>query len=49
MKRFFALFFSPKPVFAEDDNLVRAMHIAELKWLLAQIAAPSTAPADCGC
>ena len=30
----------PKPVFAEDDNAARAMRIAELKWLLAEIAAP---------
>jgi hypothetical protein len=49
MKRLFALFFSSKPVFAEDENLARAMRIAELKWLLAQIAAPSPETADCGC
>ncbi len=52
MKRFLALFFSSsraKPVFAEDENLARAMQMAELKWLLAQIAAPSPDTADCGC
>ena len=45
MKRFVALFFSssrPKPVFAEDENAVRTMRIAQLKWLLAEIAAPSS-------
>jgi hypothetical protein len=41
MKRLFALFLSParpRPVFAEEDNLARAMQISELKWLLAEIA-----------
>jgi hypothetical protein len=45
MKRLLALFFSPprvRPRFAEDDNLARAMQIAELKWLLAEIAVPSS-------
>jgi hypothetical protein len=31
---------SARPVFAEDDNLERVMRIAELKWLLAEIAEP---------
>lgn len=30
---------SPKPVFAEDLDAERVMRIAELKWLLAEIAA----------
>jgi hypothetical protein len=36
------LFFSygQRPVFAEDENAARAARIAELKWLLAEIAAP---------
>jgi hypothetical protein len=45
MKRLLTLFFSfrpPKPVFAEDENAIRAMRIAELKWLLAEIAAPAS-------
>ena len=49
MKRLLALFFSaprPRPAFAEDDNLARAMQIAELKWLLAEIAAPSRTAAS---
>lgn len=29
-----------KAVFAEDENAARAARIAELKWLLAEIAAP---------
>jgi hypothetical protein len=29
-----------KPVFAEEESLARAMQIAELKWLLSEIAAP---------
>jgi hypothetical protein len=44
MKRLLALFVSrreAKPRFAEDDNAARAMQIAELKWLLAEIAAPA--------
>jgi len=44
MKSLFALFFSARaarPVFAEDGNPERAMRIAELKWLLAEIAEPS--------
>jgi hypothetical protein len=44
MKRFFARFFfssQPKPVFAEDDDATKAMRIAELKWLLSEIAAPA--------
>ncbi len=50
MKRFLALFFSlskPRTVFAEDEDAARAMQIAELKWLLAEIAASDMAP--CGC
>ena len=42
MKSLVKLFLSPvrpKPVFAPDDDAVRAMRIAELKWLLAEIAA----------
>jgi hypothetical protein len=31
----------PKPVFAEDVDAARAMRIAELRWLLAEIAAPA--------
>jgi hypothetical protein len=31
---------APKPVFAEE-NAERAMRMAELKWLLAEIAAPA--------
>jgi hypothetical protein len=37
------LFYLPqaaRPVFAEDVNAERAMRIAELKWLLAEIAEP---------
>jgi hypothetical protein len=52
MKRLIALFFSrpeTRPVFAEDENLARAMQIAELKWLLSQIAAPSPDTGTCGC
>jgi hypothetical protein len=51
MKRFFARFFSsrPRPVFAEDENAIRAMRIAELKWLLSEIAAPSYDGAGCAC
>jgi hypothetical protein len=47
MKRLFALFISPprmKPVFAEEESLARAMQMAELKWLLSEIAA-TPAPA----
>jgi hypothetical protein len=43
MKSLIALLFfshTPKPVFAEDVNAVRAARIAELKWLLAEIAEP---------
>ena len=43
MKALIALLFSArpaKPVFAEDENLERAMRIAELKWLLSDIAEP---------
>jgi hypothetical protein len=29
-----------RPVFAEDIHVERAMRIAELKWLLADIAGP---------
>ena len=29
-----------KPVFAPDYDAARAMRVAELKWLLAEIAAP---------
>jgi hypothetical protein len=36
---------SARPVFAEDVNAARAMRIAELKWLLAEIAAPREDPA----
>ncbi len=51
MKRLFALFFSSprKAVFAEDENLARAMQIAELRWLLSEIAAPSHGAAACSC
>jgi hypothetical protein len=52
MKRFFARFFSssqPKAVFAEDENAIRAMRIAELKWLLSEIAAPSSETGACTC
>ena len=31
---------SARPLFAEDVNPERAMRIAELKWLLAEIAEP---------
>ena len=44
MKSLFALFFRiarPKPVFAEDESFARAMRIAEMKWLLSDIAAPT--------
>jgi hypothetical protein len=34
------LSYDQKPVFAEDENPARAARIAELKWLLAEIAAP---------
>jgi hypothetical protein len=43
MKSLLALFFSARParhVFAEDLDAQRAMRIAEIKWLLAEIAAP---------
>jgi hypothetical protein len=43
MKSLLALFFTARParpVFAEDANAERAMRIADLKWLLAEIAAP---------
>jgi hypothetical protein len=43
MKSLLALLFtarSARPVFAEDVNPERAMRIAELKWLLAEIAEP---------
>jgi hypothetical protein len=43
MKALFALLFSARaarPVFAEDENFERAMRIAELKWLLSEIAEP---------
>jgi hypothetical protein len=30
----------PRPVFAEEESVERAMRIAEVKWLLADIAAP---------
>jgi len=36
---------SAKPVFAPDYDAARAMRIAELKWLLAEIAAPPAGPA----
>jgi hypothetical protein len=35
------LFRPPKAVFAEDESAARAMRIAELRWLLAEIAAPA--------
>jgi hypothetical protein len=41
MKSLLGLFFSvrpARPVFAEDMDAARAMRIAELKWLLAEIA-----------
>ena len=41
MKSLFSMLFGPrasKPVFAEDVNAERAMRIAELKWLLREIA-----------
>ena len=43
MKSLLAFFFSARParpIFAEDMDAARAMRIAELKWLLAEIAAP---------
>ncbi len=43
MKSFIRQFFGParpKAVFADDGHDARAMRIAELKWLLAEIAAP---------
>ncbi len=40
LRRLFFAFRPPKPAFAEDENAIRAMRIAELKWLLAEIAAP---------
>ncbi len=43
MRSLIAFFFAARParpVFAEDVNAERAMRIAELKWLLAEIAAP---------
>ena len=51
MKRIVALFFSSsrKVVFAEDENAAQAMRIAELKWLLREIAeepAPGGPKAD---
>jgi hypothetical protein len=51
MKRFFALFLAsrPRPVFAEDENAIRTMRIAELKWLLSEIAAPSSDGTGCAC
>ena len=33
-----------KPTFAEDENAEREMRMAELRWLLAEIAAPRS---DC--
>jgi hypothetical protein len=48
MKSLIALLFSARParpVFAEDVDAERAMRIAELKWLLAEIAAPQGDPA----
>ncbi len=48
MKSLLALFFAvrpARPVFAEDLDAERAMRIAELKWLLADIAAPQRDPA----
>jgi hypothetical protein len=49
MKRLFALFItSPrtKPIFAEEESLARAMQIAEIKWLLSEIAVPSATAAS---
>jgi hypothetical protein len=49
MKRLFGLFISPprtKPVFAEEESLARAMQIAEIKWLLSEIAAPPSTAAN---
>ncbi len=46
MRSIIAFFFAARPerpVFAEDVNAERAMRMAELKWLLAEI---STAPPD---
>ena len=43
MKSLLAFFFSARParpIFAEDMDATRAMRIAELKWLLAEIATP---------
>jgi hypothetical protein len=34
----------PKPVFAEDVDANRAMRLAEIKWLLAEIAAAQGDP-----
>jgi hypothetical protein len=48
MRFLLALFVStrpPRPVFAEEVDAERAMRIAELKWLLAQIAEDREAPA----
>jgi hypothetical protein len=43
MKSLIAFFLTARParpLFAEQVNAERAMQIAELKWLLAEIAAP---------
>lgn len=43
MNSLIAYFFSAqpaRPVFAEDGDSQRAMRIAEIKWLLSEIAAP---------
>jgi len=43
MRSLLALFFSTRraqAVFAEDMDAARVMRIAEIKWLLAEIAAP---------
>jgi hypothetical protein len=37
-----------RPVFAEDEDLSRAMRIAELKWLLSEIAEPRSG-SGCAC
>jgi len=50
MKSIIALFFKARParpVFAEDLDAERAMRIAEIKWLLADIAAAPRE--DCPC
>jgi hypothetical protein len=44
MTALFALFIRsarPRPVFAEAEDFARAMRIAEIKWLLSEIAAPA--------